>query len=75
MKYRTQSGNKIVTIPAYNFSIDIQVGTLFPGQYINITEAIPPDEIPGHNLEHKKYIITTIMVSFVDKHSFCMFYT
>lgn len=47
-----------------------QVGTIFPGRYINITERIPPEDVPGHHLEHKKYIITTILVSFMRKVNF-----
>lgn len=43
-----------------------QIGTIFPGRYINITETIHTEEPPGNHLEHRKYIITTILVISLD---------
>ncbi|GFS71797.1 glutamate receptor ionotropic, kainate 2, partial [Nephila pilipes] len=53
-----------------SFSLDIlqlsrqglkKIGAILPGRYINITDIIEPEITNQYSLEHRKYVITTIL--------------
>ncbi|GFT00129.1 glutamate receptor ionotropic, kainate 3 [Trichonephila clavipes] len=53
-----------------SFSLDIlqlskqglkKIGAILPGRYINITDIIEPEVTNQYSLEHRKYVITTIL--------------
>ncbi|XP_055939943.1 glutamate receptor ionotropic, kainate 2-like isoform X2 [Argiope bruennichi] len=40
-----------------------KIGVILPGRYLNITDMVEPEVTTEYSLEHRKYVITTILVA------------